>query len=91
MQRHEAADRLQPAGHLPMACAMDPIDSAQAHPFFTMAALAGAVALLGTIRDRYHTRRPDLDRVSLVSWGNVSSWALILAIVCLAMGLRHPG
>ena len=55
------------------------------------ATLAGAIALFGTIRDRFHARRRDLDRVSLVSWGHVSSWALIVAIVCLAMGLRHPG
>ncbi len=74
-----------------MARAMDPIDTALSHPFFTVATLAGAIALFGTIRDRFHARRRDLDRVSLVSWGHVSSWALIVAIVCLAMGLRHPG
>jgi hypothetical protein len=61
------------------------------HPFFTAAALAGAIAAYGVIRDHRHSRRTDLDKVSLVSWGHVSSVALIVAIVSLAMGLRTGG
>ena len=61
------------------------------HPFFTCAALAGAIALYGVIRDVRHSRRADLDKVSLVAWGHVSSVALIVAIVSFAMGLRTGG
>ena len=61
------------------------------YPFFTTAALAGVVALFGIVRDHYHIRRADLDKVSLVSWGTVSSAALILAIVSFAIGLRTGG
>ena len=58
------------------------------HPFLVFAALAGLVAAYGIFRDIRHSRRADLDQVSLISWGQVSSVALIVAIVCLAMGLR---
>jgi len=61
------------------------------HPFFACAALAGTIALFGMIHDYRHTRRANLDKVSLVSWGHVSSVALIVAIVCFAMGLRAEG
>jgi uncharacterized membrane protein YjfL (UPF0719 family) len=61
------------------------------HPFYGCAALAGAIALVGIVRDYRHSRRSDLDKVSLISWGMVSSIALIVAIVCFAMGLRSGG
>ncbi|KUR79267.1 hypothetical protein [Novosphingobium sp. Fuku2-ISO-50] len=58
------------------------------HPLLAAAAIAGAVALFGAIRDRMHSRRRDLDKVSLIAWGKVSALALIVAIACLAKGLR---
>lgn len=61
------------------------------HPFYACAALAGAVAIFGIAHDYRHSRRSDLDKVSLISWGMVSSIALIVAIVCFAMGLRSGG
>jgi uncharacterized membrane protein YidH (DUF202 family) len=59
-----------------------------AHPLLTGALIAAIIAIYGMIRDQRQIRRTDLDRVSLVSWGVVSSGALIVAIVCLAIGLR---
>jgi hypothetical protein len=61
------------------------------HPFFASAALAGTIALFGMVRDHRQIRRADLDKVSLVSWGVVSSLALIIGIVCFAIGLRTGG
>jgi uncharacterized membrane protein YidH (DUF202 family) len=62
-----------------------------ANPFFVIAAVASALAGFGMFRDAQHRRRRDLDRVSLISWGQVSIVALMLAIVCVAVGLRHGG
>jgi uncharacterized membrane protein YjfL (UPF0719 family) len=70
---------------------MDVQTALAGHPFFACAALAGAIALVGIVRDYRHSRRANLDKVSLVSWGVVSSIALIVAIVCFAMGLRTGG
>ncbi len=61
------------------------------HPLFTCAALAGLVALAGMVIDHRNQRRTNLDNVSLVSWGLVSSMALIVGVVCLAIGLRNGG
>jgi len=58
------------------------------HPLLAAAAIAAGVALFGTIRDRMHSRRRNLDKVSLISWGKISILALIVAIACLAKGLR---
>ncbi|WP_428333631.1 hypothetical protein [Novosphingobium sp.] len=57
-------------------------------PLLIAAAIAGAIALFGTITDYRHSRRRDLDRVSLVAWGKVSIFAMIIAIACLARGLH---
>jgi hypothetical protein len=46
------------------------------------------VAFGAALRDWMNTRRRDLDKVSLISWGMVSTLALILAIVCFAVSLR---
>jgi uncharacterized membrane protein YidH (DUF202 family) len=67
---------------------MDLLDTLLAHPLLACAALAAVIALYGMIRDQRQIRRANLDQVSLVSWGLVSSAALIVAIVCLAIGLR---
>ena len=61
------------------------------HPFLVCAAFAGILAAFGIFRDYRHSRRADLDAVSLIAWGKLSSVALIVAIVCLAMGLRTGG
>jgi len=58
------------------------------HLLLVVAAIAGAIALFGTIHDYRHSRRRDLDKVSLISWGKVSIIAMILAIACLARGLH---
>jgi hypothetical protein len=58
------------------------------NPLLIIAAVAGTIALFGTIRDHLHSRRRDLDKVSLIAWGKVSIIALIIAIACLARGLR---
>jgi hypothetical protein len=69
-----------------------PMDSDIAsHPFLLVAALAGLIAAYGIYRDVRHSRRADLNAVSLIAWGKLSSVALIVAIVCLAMGLRTGG
>jgi len=70
---------------------MDIQSTVVSHPFFASAALAGAIALFGIVRDHRQIRRTDLDAVSLVSWGVVSSLALIVGIVCFAIGLRTGG
>jgi len=70
---------------------MDIQTAIASHPLFTGAALAGMLALFGMIRDYRHSRRADLDKVSLISWGTVSGAALIVAIVSLAIGLRTGG
>ncbi len=67
---------------------MDMQTTIAGHPFLVIAAIAGLIAIFGIVRDQRQIRRADLDKVSLVSWGVVSSIALIAAIVCLAMGLR---
>lgn len=59
------------------------------NPFALTATLAAMVALAGMLLDRRHMRRADLDRVSLINWAPVSGAALIVAIVCLSMALRH--
>lgn len=58
------------------------------NPLLIIAAIAGMIALFGTITDHRHGRRRNLDKVSLISWGKVSIFALIVAIVCLARGLH---
>jgi hypothetical protein len=70
---------------------MDIQTTVTSHPFFASAALAGAIALFGMIHDYRHIRRNNLNKVSLVSWGVVSSLALIAGIVCFAIGLRTGG
>ena len=67
---------------------MDMQTTIAGHPFLVIATIAGLIAIFGIVRDQRQIRRADLDKVSLVSWGVVSSIALIAAIVCLAMGLR---
>jgi hypothetical protein len=58
------------------------------HPLLLVGLLAAAIALFGIVRDRMQTRRRDLDRVSLIPWGRVSILALIVAIACIAIGVR---
>lgn len=58
------------------------------NPLLIAAAIAGTIALFGTIRDYRHSRRTDLNKVSLIAWGKVSIFAMIIAIACLARGLR---
>jgi hypothetical protein len=57
-------------------------------PFLALGLCALSVAVFGIVHDRRHARRRDLDRVSLVSWGQLSILALIVAIACLSIGLR---
>ena len=59
------------------------------NPFAIAAGLAGLIALCGVLLDRRHMRRADLDRVSLIAWAPLSGAAMIVAIVCLAMAIRH--
>lgn len=58
------------------------------HPFLAIGIVATLVAFGAAMRDWMNTRRRDLDKVSLISWGMVSTLALILAIVCFAVSLR---
>lgn len=58
------------------------------HLLLLVAAIAGAIALFGTVHDFRHSRRRDLDKVSLISWGKISIFAMIIAIACLARGLH---
>lgn len=58
------------------------------HRLLLVGVLAAAIALIGIVRDRQHSRRRDLDRVSLVAWGRISVLALIVAIASIAIGLR---
>ncbi len=67
---------------------MDLQNAITAHGFIASAALAAMIAIYGMIRDHRQIHRDDLDKVSLVSWGVVSSGALMVAIICLAIGLR---
>jgi hypothetical protein len=60
------------------------------NPLLIAAAIAGTIALFGTIGDYRHSHRRNLDKVSLIAWGKVSIFAMIIAIACLARGL-HAG
>ena len=59
------------------------------NPMLIVAAIAGAIALFGTLFDHLHSRRRDLDKVSLIAWGKVSIFAMIVAIACLSRGLHY--
>jgi hypothetical protein len=61
------------------------------HGLLGAAAMAGLLALCGMVFDRIHSARRNLDKVSLIAWGKVSIFALIVAIACLAKGLRNGG
>jgi hypothetical protein len=61
------------------------------HLLLGVAALAALIAVVGMVFDRLHSGRRDLDKVSLIAWGKVSIFALIVAIACLAKGLRNGG
>jgi hypothetical protein len=67
---------------------MNTLVSLADHPLLLVGLLAAAIALVGIVRDRMQTRRRDLDRVSLIPWGRVSILALIVAIACIAIGVR---
>lgn len=63
-------------------------DLISSHPFATLGLIAGGIALFGLVQDHRHTRRADLDRVSLIAWGKISTMAMIVAIVALATVLH---
>lgn len=67
---------------------MDGLPAITSNPLLIAAAIAGTIALFGTIRDYRHSRRTNLDQVSLIAWGKISIFAMIIAIACLARGLR---
>jgi hypothetical protein len=61
------------------------------HPLLLVGLLAAAIALFGIVQDRRHSRRRNLDHVSLIAWGRVSILALIVAIACISIGIRKGG
>ncbi|MES2098047.1 MAG: hypothetical protein V4459_14950 [Pseudomonadota bacterium] len=50
--------------------------------------LALLVALLAGVIDYRHRKRENLDRVSLLDWRSVQVFALIVAMICLALTLH---
>lgn len=58
------------------------------HPLIIAGTIAAVIAIAATMADIRHSRRRDLEKVSLVSWGQLSTLAMIVAIVFLAIGLR---
>jgi hypothetical protein len=67
---------------------MNTLASLSDHRLLLVGLISAAIALVGIVRDRMHTRRRDLDRVSLLPWGRISILALIVAIACIAIGVR---
>lgn len=59
---------------------------------FQMLLAAGSIAallsMLAALADRKQRRRRDLDRISLIAWGQVSVILLFVAIVAFAVAIR---
>jgi hypothetical protein len=64
---------------------MDDLDPNQL--LWTLAALFGAVAALAAWRDHARAKRRDVDRVGWVPWQLVLVLAMMLAVVCGALGV----